>query len=118
MPIFFKNLGILSALKGDNKVDVCDVRLRAKQSISTSESKANNLFDLIYCDIWGPYRVKISCCASYFLTIVDDASMAMWVYLMKEKSEVSVLLKGFMAMANNQFGKGMKVIRSDNGLEF
>jgi len=40
------------------------------------------------------------------------------VYLMKEKSEVEMLLKGFIAMTKNQFEKGVKVVRSDNGLEF
>jgi len=45
------------------------------------------LFKLIHCDIWGPYRVKASSGANYFLTI-DDDSRVMWVYLMKEKDEV------------------------------
>lgn len=108
-------------MKKDSKVDVCDICFRAKQTRSRfpiSESKASGLFKLVHCDIWGPYRVKPSCGASYFLTIVDDASRATWVYLMKEKIEVGSLLQGFVAMAKNQFDKGVKVIRSDNGLEF
>jgi len=35
-----------------------------------------------------------------------------------KKNEVGKLLKGFVAMGHNQFGKGVKVVRSDNGLEF
>ena len=48
---------------------------------------------------------------------MDDASKATWVYLMKEKSEVGTLLKGFVAMASKQFYKCVKVARSDDGLE-
>jgi len=29
-----------------------------------------------------------------------------------------MLLKGFVAMISNQFKKGVKMVRSDNGLEF
>ena len=39
--------------------------------------------------------------AHYFLTILDDASRPVWVYLMKEKEEASSLLKNFVAFVNN-----------------
>ena len=121
MSTFFRSIGIVGDLKRHKKFDVCDVCYRAKQTrnrFPISDNKASELFELIHCDIWGPYRVKTSCGASYFLTIVDDASGGTWVYLMKEKSEVEMLLKGFIAMTKNQFEKGVKVVRSDNGLEF
>ena len=81
---------------------------RAKQTrsyFSISENKASDAFDLIHCDIWGPYRERASSGARYFLTVADDASRATWVYLMHEKSEVQKFLKGFVAMVRNQFGK-------------
>lgn len=37
---------------------------------------------------------------------------------MLEKSEVSTLLQNFCAMADKQFGKSVKMIRTDNGTEF
>jgi len=54
-----------------------------------SENKASKCFDLIHCDIWGGYHVKPFCGASYFLTILDDASRGVWTYLMHAKSEAS-----------------------------
>ena len=95
--------------------------LRAKQtrmSFPISENKALNCFDLIHCDIWGPYHVKSFCGAHYFLSIVDDASRGVWIYLMKEKSEASQLLRDFCTMAKTQFGAQVKIVRSDNGMEF
>ena len=37
---------------------------------------------------------------------------------MKNKSEISVLLPNFYNLVQNQFNKLIKIIRSDNGLEF
>ena len=75
-------------------------------------------FDLIHCDIWGAYYVKSFCGASYFLTILDDASRCVWVYLMREKSEASQIVKDFCAMVQTQFKTKVRTIRSDNGSEF
>ena len=69
-------------------------------------------FDLIHCDIWRAHYVKSLCDASYVLTILDDASRSVWVYLMKEKSEASQILKILV-----QWTK-VKTIRSDNDSEF
>jgi len=58
------------------------------------------------------------CGAQYFLTIVDDASRAVWVYLMRIKGEASMLLQNFVSMVKTQFSRDVEIIRSDNGLEF
>jgi len=61
----------------------CDTCQRAKQTRETfplSNNQASNAFDLIHCDLWGPYRNPSSCGASYFLTIVDDCACAVWVF--------------------------------------
>jgi len=49
---------------------------------------------------------------------VDDATRGVWVYLMKEKSEASQLVRDFCAMVNTQFETKVKIIRSDNESEF
>ncbi|KAJ4812579.1 Retroelement pol polyprotein-like [Rhynchospora pubera] len=100
---------------------VCDTCMRAKQTrevFPISLNKTLEPFELIHCDIWGAYRVASHCGAHYFLTIVDDFSRAVWVYLMIEKSETGDLLKSFCRMIQTQFNKSVKCIRSDNGLEF
>nr|GLL25232.1 uncharacterized protein LOC109182622 [Ipomoea trifida] len=69
-------------------------------------------------DIWGPYKVATIHGHHYFLTILDDHNRAVWVYLMKAKSEVRSLIIQFCNLVENQFGTTVKCIRSDNGLEF
>ena len=92
--------------------------LHAKQtrmSFPISENTATNCFDLIHCDLWGPYCIKSFCGAQYFLTVLDDASRGVWIYLLKEKSKASQYLKDFCVIIHTQFGAKA---RSDNGNEF
>ena len=53
-----------------------------------------------------------------FLTIVDDYSRSVWLFLLKFKHEASSHLKSFHKMIQTQFGKDVKRIRCDNGGEF
>lgn len=76
------------------------------------------MFDLIHVDIWGPYRTSTISGAKYFLTVVDDFSRVVWVYLMRDKGQTGDLLRTFCNMVKTQFGKTVKIIRSDNGREF
>ena len=69
----------------------CNVCLRAKQcreSFPISINKTMDNFQLIHCDLWGPYRTISHCGARYFLTIVDDYSRAVSIYPLEEKKEV------------------------------
>ena len=73
-------------------VEGCDVCLRAKHcrgEFESSSNKASKAFDLIHCDLWRPYRNSSFYGATYFLTIVDDFSRAVWVYLLNNKREVA-----------------------------
>jgi len=54
--------------------------------------------------------------ASYVLTIVDDFSRVVWVYLLVKKHEVAETIKKFCTMIKRQFEKQVKVLRSDNGI--
>lgn len=50
--------------------------------------------------------------ASYFLTILDDFSRVISVYLILEKSEVAIVLKEFFAMVKTQFNKTVKKVQA------
>ena len=75
-------------------------------------------FDIVHCDIWGPYSVPTIDGHKYFLTIVDDCTRSTWVYLMKSKSDTRPLLQSFYFIIKTQFNKSIKVFRTNNGLEF
>lgn len=51
-----------------------------------------NAFDLIHCDIWGPFHVPTHDGKKYFLTIVDDATRFTWLHLLTSKGEATQLI--------------------------
>lgn len=75
-----------------------------------------SIFDLIYCDLWGPYNTPSACSALYFLTLLDDYLMSMWIYLLARKRELPNILKT-LAMVHT-IKKSVKIVRFDNGIEF
>ena len=83
-----------------------------------SSSKSKKCFDLIHIDVWGPYSVTSIHGHKYFFTIVDDYSRYTWVFPLKQKSKVVKILEDFVVFIQTQFESGIKVIRSDNGIEF
>ncbi|CAN1315366.1 Retrovirus-related Pol polyprotein from transposon TNT 1-94 [Linum perenne] len=96
----------------------CHLSIQKKLPFPSSMNISSEPFALIHTDIWGPLRVISHDGHAYFLTIVDDYTRAVWIFLMKHKSEASSLLQTFCHMAQRQFNKKVKTIRSDQGLEF
>lgn len=96
----------------------CPLAKFTKLPFSKSESRAGDLFELVHIDTWGPYKVKYRGKFRYFLTFVDDYSRVTWVHLLKLKSDALNAIQSFVKMAGNRFDKQVKVIRSDNALEF
>jgi len=66
----------------------------------------------------GPYRTTAFCGSKYFLTIVDDHSRAVWLYLLADKAMAPMQIRNFITMIERQFSQKVKRIRSDNGTEF
>ena len=62
-------------------------------------------------------RKSLSGC-EYYLTFIDDYSRETWIYFLEAKSEVFARFQEFKALVENQSGKGIKVLRSDNGGEY
>jgi len=97
---------------------VCPKAKLHRQPFPLSTTRASTIFELIHVDIWGPYKCATYDGYKYFLTIVDDHSRATWVHLMTTKSNAFPLLQQFISFAENQFGVSVKIVRTDNGMEF
>ena len=83
------------------------------------EFRAKEPLDLIHTDIAGPFNPKaIEGGGQYNLVIIDDFSRKSWTMPLKKKSDTKVALKEWIAVHENEVGRKLKVIRSDNGGEF
>jgi transposase InsO family protein len=86
---------------------------------STVINRIKGTLDYIHSDLWGPSRESSKGNDSYYLiTFIDDFSKKIWVYFLKEKSEVFKVFKEWKIFLKNQTGKKIKSLRTDNGLKF
>lgn len=53
----------------------------------------------------------------FFVTIVDDYSRYIWVFLINSKVDTIVVLTQFLKQVTNVFSTNVKTLRSDNGCE-
>ncbi|GMI99394.1 hypothetical protein HRI_003608700 [Hibiscus trionum] len=98
--------------------EVCHLAKQKRLPFPISTTSVENVFDLVHMDIWGPFPVKSLYDHSYFLSVIDDKSRYLWVFPMKDKSEVRNLIVQFYTLVEVQFGKKIKTLRTDNGKEF
>nr|GEY03184.1 ribonuclease H-like domain-containing protein [Tanacetum cinerariifolium] len=105
----------------DSHVSPCDICHKAKQTrepFPFSDRQTTEIGELIHLDLWGPYKVVSKDSFRHFLTIVDDYTRAVWIYLIKTKDEVYYHFVSYINMILNQFKCNIKTVRSDNGTKF
>ncbi|PON85844.1 Ribonuclease H-like domain containing protein [Trema orientale] len=66
------------------------------------------LFAIIHSDVWGPSLVQNIFGARWFVSFINDCTRVTWVYLLKQKSDVSSTFQNFFQMVKNQFGVDIK----------
>ena len=79
--------------------------------------KAEKL-ELVHTDLWGLSPVASLRGSRYYITFIDDSSRRVWVYFLKNKSDVFETFKKWKAMVETETGLKVKCLRSDNGGEY
>jgi transposase InsO family protein len=72
----------------------------------------------VHDDLWGPSRKKSLGGASYMLTIIDDYSRKVWHYFLKHKYEAFDAFRKWKVMIEKQTEMKVKLLRTNNGMEF
>ncbi|KAK4392578.1 Retrovirus-related Pol polyprotein from transposon TNT 1-94 [Sesamum angolense] len=106
-----------------DKLSFCDDCILGKHHRvhfpSTSKSMTSScILEYVHADVWGPANVPTHGGNKYFLSIIDNFSRKVFVFLMKQKSEVFEKFRNWKIFVENQTGKNLKTLRTDNGLEF
>lgn len=101
----------------DHVCHICPLAKQRRLTFPFNNHVCDHVFDLIHCDIWGPFKTPTHAGYSYFLTLVDDHSRYTWVFLMKSKSDVLSIIPRFFKLVETQFSKKIKSFRSDNAPE-
>ena len=80
-------------------------------------SKAEKL-ELVRTDLWGPSLVASLGGSRYFITFIDDSSRKVWVYFLKNKSDVFETFKKWKTTVETETSLKVKCLRSDNGGDY
>lgn len=108
-----KEIGKLEFCEG------CAMGKSHKQKFPKAKHYSKEVLEYIHTDLWGsPNTVSSLAGAHYFLTFTDDYSKKVWIYFLKTKDEVFHWFAEWKLLVENQTGRKIKCLRTDNGLEF
>jgi len=97
--------------------DTCHLSKSTRLPFSPSLSIANEMFELVHYNVWGP-TIESFDGYKYFITFIDDFSRVTWIYLLKFKSEVVDVFKDFHMLIMTQFSMKFKILLSNKGTEY
>ena len=80
-------------------------------------SRAPEFLGIIHTDLGGPYT-PTRYGERYFMTLKDDATGVVWVFLLKIKGQTLDKFKQFTAWIEKQSGQKIKHVRGDGGGEY
>ena len=119
------NSGMIKGLSGDDvsgEMDLCESCIQGKIHRSpfptTGTERAEAPLDLVHSDVCGKINAKSLSGGEYFLTFVDDKTRFVWIFILKQKSQVFQCFQQWKAMVEKSTGRRVKCLRTDNGGEY
>jgi len=76
---------------------------RAKFNVGWQRTKGT--LDYVHADLWGPTKTPSHSGARYFLSIVDDFSRKLWIYIQKTKDEAFDNFKSWKTLVESKQAK-------------
>ena len=97
--------------------ETCELAKHIRVSFPIS-NKSSHHFHLIHSDIWGPSTIPNVSRARWFVSLIHDCTQVTWIFLLKQKYDVSIVILNFHSMAQNQFRVQIKSFRTDNARDY
>ncbi|GJT50780.1 retrovirus-related pol polyprotein from transposon TNT 1-94 [Tanacetum coccineum] len=101
------------------KLDFCENCVLGKSHrvrFGVGRHTTQGVIDYVHSDLWGPSQVESLGGKRYFLSIVDDYSRRVWVYILRFKHKAFGKFKEWKQLVENQTGRTVKMCGTDNGL--
>ncbi|KAI7956353.1 hypothetical protein MJO29_007752 [Puccinia striiformis f. sp. tritici] len=98
--------------------ETCKMCKAVKKPFKGKFTITSDILEAVHLDLVGPFQTQSVSGCKYFLTIVDQHLGFKAVKLLKHKSETLDKLEEWIAWAENQTGRKIKRLISDNGGEF
>ena len=104
-PSLFKDI-----VASDFQCEVCQFIEHCYTLFPINSIKCSKPFALIHFDIWEPLEIIYIHGARWFVTFINNNTRTTWLFLMKEKFEVSSLLPRFQKMIFTEFRETIKKV--------
>ena len=111
-------LPVFKVIEMQKVCNACQLGEQAKGPLPHDKHVSSNVLELVHSDVWGLAKTVCMGGCRFYVTFIDDHTRKLWVYFMKEKSEVFTHFQNFKAMAEKQTGKYVQCLRSDGGGEY
>ncbi|MCO5553272.1 hypothetical protein L7F22_006793 [Adiantum nelumboides] len=98
--------------------ETCQFGKQAKASFPHDKHVSKNVLELVHSNVWGLAKTASMGGYRFYVTFIDDHTRKVWVYFMKEKSEVFTHFQNFKAMAEKQTRKYVQCLSLDGGGEY
>jgi hypothetical protein len=72
----------------------------------------------VHTDVWGPAQVSSLHGSLHYVTFNYDATKNVWIYFLKQKSDVFEPFKKWRSLVENEICKRLKYLRYDNGGQY
>ena len=103
-------------------MDLCESCVYGKQKrvtfLKDGKHKKDEKLELVHMNVWGPAQVSSLNSSLYYVTFIDDATRKVWIYFLRQKSNVFETFKKWRSLVENEMGKKLKCIRFDNGDQY
>ncbi|RVW49121.1 Retrovirus-related Pol polyprotein from transposon TNT 1-94 [Vitis vinifera] len=111
------NDGVLSTLDFTD-FETCVDCIKGKQTNKSKRgaTRSSTILEIIHTDICSLDMDSHG--QKYFISFIDDFSRYMYLYILHNKNEALDAFKVFKAEVEKQYGKQIKIVRSDRGGEY
>lgn len=97
---------------------ICAMGKQPRLPFKPSQTQTKSILEIIHSDLAGPMETTSIGGAKYLLTFIDDFSRKVFIYFLRQKSEVLDRFIEFKAFVEKQTEKSIKIFRTDNGTEY
>jgi hypothetical protein len=103
-------------------LDFCEHCVYGKQKrvifLKVGKEKKREKLEFVHTDVWGPYQVSSLGGSCYYVTFIDDATRKTYFYCIRQKTIFFYTFKKWKDLVENEIGKRLRCLRSNNGGEY
>ena len=75
--------------------EACQFGKQTRNAFPYDRNVSKRALDVVHSDVWGPTKMTSIGGYRYYVSFIDDHTRKVWVYFMKEKSEVFTHFQNF-----------------------